>query len=651
MRRIITSRTPRGHRTRSCAGLALIVAAALAAAAAPRATLAATYYVDPATGSNDNAGTAPAQAWRNPPGTRTANNGGFISSNWGGITSSNKIACGDVILLKGGATQTSAQGGAWRIDPTYYASCTASQRIALRVATASEWPGSAGPFTLDGTGVTPTSDPSYGFSDKTALISVSNRNFIELRGAGATQRLIVRRSPSWSIVVTCNGACGAPGQGFRGDYWELADGVDGFNIGAWNQWQVSNSIGHHIQHGPWQTGLNNDWKVDQGGFVNVEAYDSGCGSAVAQSCTNGNGREDLFFFVGGRGLWCVDCKAYRGGERGVNTGVIQDGNMGGDFIYRFRNLRAWDNGSSCVGSGPHYCAAAGIYISGNDFADANTSRNYVMGAVLFRNGDMGAGAYGGGAIEVWNALTLNTNWKRNDTGSYMFDRTARDVRVFNSIDVRDGSTNAKTFGWGNANGALPQKQYTPTSLGNCFRPASGDGEPIGVNDGTGWPGSGTYAAPPSWLPAASNTVGMACDPRYGTLNLTTYGANSYTLGAGSSAIDAGRFVLRAQGAGNNATTVTVKANGGSGDPRNYFIAPNSYLDATADLIQIQGCGALRVTGLTATSISFTPACSWADNAGIHLPWSGSGPDAGPIERAGTVLPPPTLVSVELLNAP
>src|SRR5262249_10497989 len=72
------------------------------------------YYVDPVTGTNTNNGTSPRTPWQNPPGTRTANNSGFISSAWGAITTSAKVRCGDVILLKGGATQTSQKGGAWR---------------------------------------------------------------------------------------------------------------------------------------------------------------------------------------------------------------------------------------------------------------------------------------------------------------------------------------------------------------------------------------------------------------------------------------------------------------------------------------------------------------------------------------------------------
>src|SRR5262245_17876533 len=61
---------------------------------------ATTYFVDPTAGSNSNNGTSPSTPWMNPPGTRTASDSGFFSASWGGITTSNKIKCGDVILLR-----------------------------------------------------------------------------------------------------------------------------------------------------------------------------------------------------------------------------------------------------------------------------------------------------------------------------------------------------------------------------------------------------------------------------------------------------------------------------------------------------------------------------------------------------------------------
>src|SRR5262249_51648470 len=92
--------------------------------------------------------------------------GGPITTTQGG----HPITCGDTILLRGGATQTSAQGGAWRIDngpkdnngnndgTGYYSSNYASPNapITIRVATGGEWSGSNGDFVLDGTNVQAT---------------------------------------------------------------------------------------------------------------------------------------------------------------------------------------------------------------------------------------------------------------------------------------------------------------------------------------------------------------------------------------------------------------------------------------------------------------------------------------------------------------
>src|SRR5207247_5853848 len=105
---------------------------------------AATYYVNPAGSCSDtNAGTNPSLPWCTPPGTRTTTDSGFLRTAWGSITTSAKVRCGDTVLLRGGATQTSAQGGAWRIDDGldengtgyYTLSCSSANPITIRVAT------------------------------------------------------------------------------------------------------------------------------------------------------------------------------------------------------------------------------------------------------------------------------------------------------------------------------------------------------------------------------------------------------------------------------------------------------------------------------------------------------------------------------------
>src|SRR5262249_2831506 len=156
-------------------------------------------------------------------------NSGFVSTAWGSITTQQKLACGDTVLLRGGTTQTAAQGGAWLIDSTYYSSCSAGNPIRLKVATSGEWSGSSGAFTLDATGVTPTYSTAKGLPSHPATISVADRGYISLLGASAAQRLVVENGSAWAVAVHCAGCTNA---GFRGDWLELANGKGGgFNIG------------------------------------------------------------------------------------------------------------------------------------------------------------------------------------------------------------------------------------------------------------------------------------------------------------------------------------------------------------------------------------------------------------------------------------
>ena len=75
----------------------------------------------------------------------------------------------------------------------------------------------------------------------------------------------------------------------------------------------------------------------------------------------------------------------------------------------------------------------------------------------------------------------------------------------------------------------------------------------------------------------------------------------FTLRSTSSAIDAGTYMLRANGGGNNATTVNVQAGSGEhSDPRFYFVQPSSYLNAPGDTIEIAGCGEVTITSMTAS---------------------------------------------------
>lgn len=625
--------TPRTRRVLSaCAVIAALAWSAHEASAA-------TYYVDPASGNDANAGTSTGSPWKTPPGTRNTGNTGYLRTSWGSISATQKLACGDKVILKAGATQTSAQGGAWLIDSTYYSDCNAAAPITIKVSTSAEWSGSSGPFTLDGAGVTPTAHPIKGFPDHLALISVAERGYIHIRGVDPSRRLVVTNSSKWSINVHCNGCTKA---GFRGDWWELKNGGDGgFNIGFYTDWQVSNSIGHDLARGAWQVGLNADDHVERGAFVDVEAYRNG-------SATQLTWADDAFFFVGGKSQWCVRCTAHHNNQRGFNTGVIADA-ANVEFNYRFRSVVAYDNGLACSLTAPTlYCIGAGLYVSGNEGAAPANSNNTVVGGIFFHNADLGFGSYGQASIEVWNATTYRTNYKRAGMASVLWDTTAKQMRIFNSVDAR--ATGYSTFARNTSNAALPQLNLPPATGNNCFAPISSDTETLGIGGGGTLPPAGTYGAPPSWIGSTNLSGTTKCRPAFTAVHDTDYSRVDFTPTTDSTLVNGGRFLMRASAPGTNATTIAVKANGGASDPRQFFIAADSYLDplVTDRAVQIEGCGVRTIDSMTANSITFSPACSWSTDAGVSLPWSGSAPDIGAIE-SGLSLRAPVLLSVDPSN--
>ena len=679
----------------------------------PVSATAATYYVDPAAGSNANNGTSTVTPWLNPPGTRNVVGSGYWSSTWGSKSTSNKVACGDVVLLKGGSTQTSSQGGSWNIDGTYYtANCTTNTRISIRIAASGEWAGSSGNFTIDGTGVTPscTNCPT---DRGLALINVGCANFIEVRGLSDSQRIVLTNVTGAGFSAGCYGT---PQRGLRGDWWNIMNAYNAATVGSLSNWQISNVTASGIRSGGFLTGFTNDWLVDGGAYVNATIHDSGCGTSVAplgsQGCacpvygtqsdcnsncsgpeprygttgcsTDHSGSADAFNFTGGVNMWCINCTAYQTGERGMDAGVIWDPNLlnspNGEFRYHWRNIVAYSNGLTCnTGSPPHWCASTALLVSGSDWSYpactgtgtpsacciANglgacpappqpTVRSFINGLISWGHLGGAFGGYGGLHQEAWHAVFYNNG------GAFGLGAEDRDERYFNSI-----SPTGNAFTAGSANPAEPTGQYTPTVLSNCLRPNSANSEALGGNcsncnpPSNTWPGAGTYTSPPAWITAASNKLGLTnCDPKFVALSTSSFAANDFHLQAGSSAIDGGRFFLLANGAGTNASTITVKSNGGWADPRDYFISPTTYLDATPDTVQIQNAtcaastptlqsGQAQIVSMTATTITLDRACSWTDGAGIHLPWTGSAPDMGAFEFGATSATAPTLISVQL----
>lgn len=648
------------HRSRSGHAMPMLVVLLLAV---PAPAAAATYYVDPAPANcsarNANPGTTQSAPWCTPPGTRNVTNSGFQSTSWGSVTTSNKIKCGDVILLKGGSTQTSAQGGAWRIDngpnadnTGYYTlTCSAANPITIRVANGTEWPGSSGSFTLNGSGVTPTCNTHCGAGGVGALIVVTSVNGFVLGGNSAGQYLVVTNAAGGSgradgvwLEASNGGACPACGGGAQLDAITLGwvEVSNSANEGIDSQ-RLKNSRYHHIN-----THNNGGVGVQTGGWF--DHHQTAVGIEDANSYDNG---LDGFNFLG-----CQSCFLVRGsshgstGARGLNYGELTGMGWEQDMHLLIRDVAFYDNGPANI-----QVFASGACWSGDDVhgsAGTGVQYGFLERSVIYHNRRGGSAcAYGTGWAEVWNTVFFNNAW--DGTMSPTADIPAAVdldyLAVYNSIVQKRASPN-KPWSSGAPRGpaapiACPKSDY------NLYVPQSTNSETFSDFNCTG-AGSysataRTFASPPAFV-GANDKIGATFTVGFVATHDTIFANNDFRLTASSSAIDGGTYMMRANGAGSG-STINVLGNGGSNDPRNYFIGPSSYLDATPDTIQIQGCGPVTITSLSATSISFTPSCSWASGAGVHLPWSGTAPDMGAFEyglSSPTSLSAPTLLSVDPL---
>lgn len=174
-----------------------------------------------------------------------------------------------------------------------------------------------------------------------------------------------------------------------------------------------------------------------------------------------------------------------------------------------------------------------------------------------------------------------------------------------------------------------------------------------------WPDVGSnFSTPPKFLSHSSNKIGIEFNPLFraapaSCIDGLDYASCDFRLMPTSPAIDAGTFYLAANGSGTNSFNLTVKQhpdlvaqgvnfNGHFGNPTFFFKSAESFLYSEPDIIQIAGAtcapgipvlehGRARVASMTSNSIQLDRPCTWSNNSGISLPWSGSAPDMGAFE--------------------
>jgi hypothetical protein len=722
---------------RCALGLMLVALTASQAAAA-------TYFVDPGTGADTNDGSSAGSAWASVPGSRTTDNTNFLHSQWGSISQTNKVKCGDTILLKGGATYKSGNGGALRIDPAFFTNtCSAASPIAIRVATNAQWSGSSGAFTISGTGMVVTSG-IYQNADGTCqsggycgLVAIENLDGVIFVGASASQQIIVK-----NVIKSTNGGAKTAGVMVQGK--GAAVGKD-IQLGFLD---ISNKSAYDNGYGVEITDVGFSWVHDVavhdwlGGGVDTSMMTTWhrVQSLVLEKITvtnTGNNSSsvypvsDDYYFAGGEfsdkrnggGIWCLNCVGANGLADGSNS--FGCNGVGEDGLLRYRDSAFYGNGRNTA-----LTTGNGIESAGDSATTCGGGGNALpeqtvisIRTVFYNNRRAGlstphnAGSHYGWHDTLYRASSSDSDFQHNECAS--------SVGFFNSI-VDTGSDSTMALGISNCGTAEGTNKTAPVMMNTLWRgtsttrqlsqvrtfcrkddgtwtttPCQNGGCPSGQSCRTDYSSSvlcqspctgQSFSSPPGFLVGNGNVTGTQdtkfvstggrCDSAF------VDGAPGYTdcdfhLQAGSPAIDPPKalFVLLANGAGSNASTINVKAstpepeqmtapiygslnlNWGSrphiADPRSYFISPQNHPWATGDVIQIVGTcahgaarhaqdGRAQITSMTATSITVDDTCTWNDGAGVHWPFNGSAPDMGAYEYGldNSSIAAPVLLSVD-----
>lgn len=486
------------------------VASALAALFAltltSRQVAAATYFVDPSRSpcatADAGAGSSPSTAWCTPPGSRLANDSGFLRSQWGGITTGAKVQCGDVILLKPSSTQGSTQGGAWRFDPSYYAASCGGNPITVRIATPTEWLGAAaGNFTIDATGVTSTNVAFIGSGGPTGIIAVNGINGLTVAGLNTLNRLEVKNisanaiSSTWTcgVLVAQQGHCAVGSAGCETDnqcgssgpcngitlntaaidwfYIHDNTGGQGVCMGGVSQSRASHGIIQRVAHAGISCGLGNDIPCQNIGWVDIQT-DHAANAPVGGASPCG-GNSDAFFPERPKLLYIIDSTAHDSGCNGANVGTATHSETQIDRTL-FRNFSSYNNGQlkMCLNGANSglLCSVATDCPGGTCSAQMIDSQGGVEEGGDHRNDNLG---------ELYTVVQ-NSRFYRNGRSGVDLPHSAGSMEVWNSNVFRNGALTSEAELWWNRVGgatALRNIIHVKRSASVWDRPNSGNAIP------------------------------------------------------------------------------------------------------------------------------------------------------------------------------
>jgi hypothetical protein len=458
---------------------------------------AATYYVDPVSGSDANPGTSQTSAWRTLPGTRTASDSGYVTSAWGSITSSNKIRAGDTIYLKAGTSHTSANGGRIVFDSTYYSNGTSASPISVRVSPS--W--GTGNFTINGTGM---SIPTY-----FGMLFIKT-NYLTLSGADVNRRLVVKNaSVSQGYNILVYGSSGTHSNGVVIDYADVSNGPYGnIGVGYSDNGIIRNSLIHDSKETGIQMGLAADIPNTGWTLQDLDVYNNGQTTTGMENLPHG------VQIVGSFNVTVLRVKSH---------GNRRDG-------FDFGSAAANNNGSMSA-----VVVDSTSYNNGEDGFGCNGGTGVVkvdyVNVISFNNGASGWQIYDGPTVGIYNSIA-HSNGNGSNFGGNILTYTDSgypppQITLRNNIFYKP--KRFAQIGSYNSPGGNP----VINSDYNIYVPRSSDGE-------TGfdypWGTYRNYTSPPAFI-GPHDKLGLAYDPGFvASASTTNFDSNNYHPSSASSSV-------------------------------------------------------------------------------------------------------------------
>jgi hypothetical protein len=530
------------------------------------------------------------------------------------VTTVAPIRCGDTIFLKGGATYSNSDGGAWRIacgsGEFYTCDCASTNRITLRVATNSEWSGSIGDFAFLAAGVTPNYN-NVGLQRR-GLVNVQNTDAITFGGNSTPQWFIMDGNPASTtdfaahFLFSGNGGIVqfAEGQWLDSRNYSTADSGDAGLLVA----DTEDSIFHNINiqdnrklgvlTGPFAGG-----PIRSVGLKNVVVRRTGPTSqgvnepqdAFQIGCTRWDTSKG-----GGGASWLINSAGYDNYWNGI---IMGGNNSCTDEVLRVRGFKGVGFGRTDTTDGSSSETAFESSGKPNSCDVADQQALWIFYSVFYGNrNNVTNGPHGqpGGIQNLFNSVSFLGGTGNADI---LYNRAGCEQEFWNNII----KTSTLPFGWNSNTGAIDRIPVAKNNLMDFWSAGTQSLTSFIFNGSTlsaTTRSFNTAAANPSgqvgWLTASDlissdslrrdpqfvSTTGLCDDTGYSVGNMETrFNTCDFHLQGTSPAIDAGAFFLLTNGSGSGAATVMVQDNGHGAnsphatDPRMYFLEPHSFWHA------------------------------------------------------------------------